>query len=613
VGVDGFRVDTALYVPPLFFDDFLHAKDPQAPGIETVARQTGRRNFYSFGEGFAIDQPMAQVEAQKIERYVLGPKGQPLMRGMLNFPLYGSLGDVLARGAPTAQLADRITRMMKVHSAPHLMATFVDNHDVDRFLAGGTEAGLQQALLALMTLPGVPVIYYGTEQGFTEQRGAMFAAGFASGGRDRFDVQSPLYQAIARLTALRRGHKVLSRGIPTVLQSNPQGPGVLAWRMDWRGPQGPEAALVVLNTSASTALLHGVPTGLREGTTLPAWLSLQGNATTLRTGRGGLISAELPPVSGQVWQLPRAAKPAAQPLAAQTLALNTPQVVTPGQTLQITGRAPAGTTLKLVVNGDVGHATPVEASASGQWQATLPIGHLPESAAPHQVVAWAPALQAASNVQPFQFERPWALLADVDDPAGDDRGPSGRYVYPTDAGWGERHQADLRHARVWRAGGALKIELTTAQISHGWNPANGFDRVAFTLFFSQAGRSDGERELPLQQARLPGDLKWQHRLRLHGWSNALFSAEGAGAHAEGTALPMSARLETHAQRGTVTLTLPAGALGPDAALQGLRIYITTWDYDGGYRALGPTPGGHSFGGGEATDPKVMDDLLITLP
>ena len=66
-------------------------------------------------------------------------------------------------------------------------------------------------------------------------------------------------------------------------------------------------------------------------------------------------------------------------------------------------------------------------------------------------------------------------------------------------------------------------------------------------------------------------------------------------------------------RPTVTLTLPAGALGPQRALSGLRIHIGTWDHDGGYRPLGPSAGGNTRGGGEADGPKVMDDLLLTLP
>lgn len=119
--------------------------------------------------------------------------------------------------------------------------------------------------------------------------------------------------------------------------------------------------------------------------------------------------------------------------------------------------------------------------------------------------------------------------------------------------------------------------------------------------------------LPLQQARLPGGARWQHRLRLTGWSNALFTAAGANADAEGAPLTPGATVVVHPARHSLRLTLPAGALGGPGSLAGLRIHVTTWDYDGGYRALGPQPGGHTLGGGEPGGAKVMDQMLITLP
>jgi glycosidase len=70
VGVDAFRIDTAFYVEPEFFRDFLHAQDPAAPGIENVARATGREGFFSFGEGFGIDRPFDDTQAKKIDRWM---------------------------------------------------------------------------------------------------------------------------------------------------------------------------------------------------------------------------------------------------------------------------------------------------------------------------------------------------------------------------------------------------------------------------------------------------------------------------------------------------------------------------------------------------------------
>jgi glycosidase len=140
VGVDAFRVDTAFYVPQQAFADFLHARDARAPGVLRVARTTGRRQFHVFGEGFGIDKPLQDQAAHKIEGYMTGADGRALLPGMLNFPLYGALGDVFARGRPTADLGHRIHAGQRLHARPHLMPSFVDNHDVDRFLAGGSTA-----------------------------------------------------------------------------------------------------------------------------------------------------------------------------------------------------------------------------------------------------------------------------------------------------------------------------------------------------------------------------------------------------------------------------------------------------------------------------------------
>lgn len=137
------------------------------------------------------------------------------------------------------------------------MPSFVDNHDVDRFLASGDETGLRQALLAMLTLPGIPVIYYGTEQGFREPRAAMFAAGYGSGRRDRFDTDAPLFRFLQQAIALRRSDLLFSRGRPTVLSADANGPGVVAWRIDHEN----DAALVVFNTAEHAVLVDALDLG----------------------------------------------------------------------------------------------------------------------------------------------------------------------------------------------------------------------------------------------------------------------------------------------------------------------------------------------------------------
>ena len=603
VGVDAFRVDTAFYVPPEYFADLLRGGDARHPGIVDVAKATGRTRFHVFGEGFALDKPYEDTQARRIDRYMRGVHGEPLLPGMINFPLYGTTGDVFARGHATAELGHRIRSMMAVHANPWLMPTFVDNHDVDRFLAGGDEAGLRQALLMLMTLPGIPVVYYGTEQGFTGQRDAMFTGGAGSRGRDHFDVDAPLYRNLQRAIALRRGHRVFSRGTPEVLHENAVGAGALAYRMRGEG----EDALVVFNTAAHEALLDNLETSLAPGTVLRGLFAIDGTAQDVVVGEGGRMTLRLPPRSGNAWEVAQAREapmaagraPTLEPLPSTSVA----------DDFDVHGTSAALRQLSVVVDGDLASAQHVVADADGRWHARIDTKAMIEPGVAHTVVAFDGVGNAASERRSFRVVREWTLLADIDDPGGDDRGPTGRYRYPADPGW-DAHQADIEHVRVHGAGGALKVEVRMRAVSALWNPPNGFDHVAFTLFVQLPEGRGGATVMPLQHARVPAGMRWDYRLRANGWTSALFAAAGAADAQEGTPAMPAGNVRVDAKTRTLTFTLPATSLGKPRSLAGAKVYIATWDYDGGYRPLQPEAGAHAFGGGKPGDPLVMDDTVV---
>ncbi len=616
-GVDAFRLDTAFYVPQEAMQDFMFAKAGPHPGVAEVARRTGRKDFLVFGEGFGIDKAMDDRQAKKVESYMHTPEGKPVLPGMLNFGLYGSAQEVFARGAPTGVLAHRIDSMMALHPRVHWMPSFLDNHDVDRFLAGGSEAGLKQNLLMLMTLPGIPVIYYGTEQGFTEQRASMFKAGWGSGGKDRFDTGAPLYRFIQEVVAVRRADKVFSRGKPTVLRSNAAGAGVLAYRMDHEG----RSAWVLFNTADHEVLVDGLQTGAAPGA---AWQSayLVGTLPSrVRHDAQGRVTMAMPPRSAGVWRLAEGAVPPAVTgsqlaptitLEAQEAKPRTGDFVVQGQ---MSTASAAAARLKLVVDDDLSAAWPIAVGAKGQWQATVSTARMVDAHTPHRVVAYDEASGVASDAMTFQVQREWALLADVPRPAGDDRGPQGRYTYATDASWGANRQLDVQRVRVWGSGGAMKLELQMNQLTRGWAPPNGFDHVAFTIFIQLPDQAGGATVMPLQNAVLPEGMRWHRRVRAHGWTNVLFSAEGASASQEGATLGMSPSIQTQAADRTVTFTFSAAALGGLSTLRGAKVYVSTWDYDAGFRALQPLAGAYQFGGGDGrVDPLVMDDSgVISLP
>lgn len=183
-----------------------------------------------------------------------------------------------------------------------------------------------------------------------------------------------------------------------------------------------------------------------------------------------------------------------------------------------------------------------------------------------------------------------------------------------DPGWGRNRQMDIRRVKVSGAGGVMKIELAMNKVTTTWRPPNEFDHVAFTLFIEVPDRDGGVALMPLQNATAPAGMRWHYRLRANGWTNALFSSSSATATTDGTAVTPAAEIQVDRARNTVSFVVPAGALGGLKTLSGVKLYVTTWDYDGGYRALGTEAQGMSMGGGQASDPLVMDDSsLIVLP
>ncbi len=616
VGVDAFRVDTAFYVPPDYFRDFLYSRDARHPGMNEVAKATGRNQFHVFGEGFGMDHPFEDKITRKIAGYMRDAQGRALMPGMVNFPLYATLGDVFARGHPTAVLSHRIRSMMKQFPSPHLMVNFVDNHDLDRFLAGGSHVALEQSLLAMMTLPGIPAIYYGTEQGFTEQRGAMFKAGFKSAGKDHFDTSAPLYQYIQRVTSLRKAHRALSRGTPRILSDNEAQPGVIAYEMS----DGDETLIIAMNTLDVPVLLHTKENTFASRAILKGVFDREGGeGGELVVNAQGRLSMKLAPRAARVWRVTADKKTAQISQVPQAkLRMDMPAQSKLLGDFTVSGQSDKASTLKLIVDGDMGHAQSVTPDARGAWTARVDTAAMLDPSVSHSLIAYDEVSGAASDIVSFTVSQDWQLMADVDDPAGDDKGPTGKYRYPTDASYSAHRQMDIRHVKVFGAGGAhdaggtMKIDVKMHEVTAGWNPANGFDHVAFTIYIELPGAKDGETVMPLQRALLPAGMKWHYRLRAHGWSNALFTSLGASATNEGTLAPRAPRIAVDTKSNTVSFILPGNAMGNPRTLKGAKVYVTTWDYDGGYRELVSAPAGFVMGSGEAnaTGPYIMDDTAV---
>ena len=175
-------------------------------GLIATAKAMGKEQFHSFGEILETSAPYSDRAEKKMLPY-LDSDERKRIAAPIGFPLYKDIQEVFASGKPTKQLSHRLQAAMKYYPNPHLAVNFIDNHDVERFLAAGTLEGFKQAYALMMTVPGIPTIYQGNAQGHKLQRQTMFAGGYGS-DTDQFDQQSELYLFIQKLAQMRKTHKL---------------------------------------------------------------------------------------------------------------------------------------------------------------------------------------------------------------------------------------------------------------------------------------------------------------------------------------------------------------------------------------------------------------------
>jgi glycosidase len=261
--VDGFRIDTARHVNPEFWSAF-------APAMQRRARASGMPNFHIFGEVAAEGVDVAQLA-----RHTRVDK----LPSVLDFGFAGAMQEVLAGNAGTSVLA-RLYADDGLYeggaTAALRLPTFTGNHDFGRFAwlvrrarpQASDEEVLQRVMLSnamMFMLRGVPVVYYGDEQGFVGHgidqaaRQDMFASQVASyndqallgtsstTAKENYDALHPLYRQLAALSAWRKQYVELRRG-RQVVRAQQREPGLFA--ASRIGNAGREI-LVAFNTSTA--------------------------------------------------------------------------------------------------------------------------------------------------------------------------------------------------------------------------------------------------------------------------------------------------------------------------------------------------------------------------
>ncbi len=129
--------------------------------------------------------------------------------------------------------------------------SFADNHDVDRVASSLTDpAFLYPLYILLMTMPGIPSIYYGSEWGIAGQRTQTSDTALRPALRPeimRTTAAHPdLFRVLKDLIRIRHQHEALASGDYTQLH-------VASEQFAFSRGRGPGAIVVVVNASATEA------------------------------------------------------------------------------------------------------------------------------------------------------------------------------------------------------------------------------------------------------------------------------------------------------------------------------------------------------------------------
>jgi glycosidase len=278
---DGFRIDTVKHVNIEFWQQF-------SPALMQHAKTQGIDNFFMFGEVYSF-------EPELLSRFTTEAK----IPSVLDFAFQSAITKVLVEQQGTDVLATLFEKDhfyqtdhqdIDLKSMPNTNANqlvnFTGNHDMGRFAYSliksihrySEEEQIQRNLLAhamMFFSRGVPVIYYGDEQGFVGDGGDqasrqdMMPSLVASyndddllatdntTADDNFDINHLFYQSFAKYAELYQKYSALRFGEQVVVYAQDK-PGLFAITRKIKATSEIKAQnlLVVFNTAINTEPLH---------------------------------------------------------------------------------------------------------------------------------------------------------------------------------------------------------------------------------------------------------------------------------------------------------------------------------------------------------------------
>lgn len=287
--IDGLRIDTMKHVPDAYWKQFFAAGGAGDPG-----------EIWSVGEVF--DGNPAYLA------HFMDDLGSP---SVFDFALYFAVSQQMSGAGGNLDRVADVFAQDGVYKDASRLTTFVDNHDVKRFVSevtgrGGTPVQAAERLdMALSTLyfsRGTPSVWQGTEYAQPGQ-GDPYNYPLGQGNREDMDfgklAGSALDERLGALATARANYRALTHGAQQELWRPNGGPNVLAYRRvisDVAGAAGQPVVFVVNggDTPVDLSTLGGGGIPLLGTFGGGALTEITGHASDLRMDGGKLIGT-IPP------------------------------------------------------------------------------------------------------------------------------------------------------------------------------------------------------------------------------------------------------------------------------------------------------------------------------
>lgn len=218
---DGFRIDTIRYLCPDFARTFGNS-------MREFALSIGKKNFLTFGE--VLDRNAEDDIARFIGRNTTAsddPNSPVGVDAALDYPLYNNLNPAVKSQGPPQSVVGMYTIRKHVEQfvlsshgdATRFFVTFLDNHDM-KYRLRWEDPGdphrfddqVTMGMACLYALPGIPCVYYGTEQGLHGYGSDPAVREALWGISPGFPRSTPFYQALQQISEVRNSEPALRYG-----------------------------------------------------------------------------------------------------------------------------------------------------------------------------------------------------------------------------------------------------------------------------------------------------------------------------------------------------------------------------------------------------------------